>query len=219
MLPLPSRSRICCPAVSAGQLGQHGQGHIDVQGGVHLVLSLRPGQELPDARGKEGVQPVGVPLGLIQLRPAVCPPGVVDLGKALIVEFAGDLVRIVHLIGIGGHLGVLGLGDGVSRGSQRRTVRPKDHAARDRHGQHGGHGGGPPAPAPGLLLLRALHQVVPDISDRVVHLFAFFVFHTHTPSDSRKVFSARRSRSIRWAIWLAVQPCRCARSFTASPCQ
>ena len=144
------------PALAAGELGQHGQSHIDVQRGIGPVFRTGSAEEGGDAGAEVALQAVGI--GRVPVLGAlVRPPGVV----------LGFKVG-VHFIGIGGHFRVAGFGDGVGGGGGRPAGEENAHGngrGQDRRG-----GRGPPGPRGPALFVAAQQHVVVHLADAFIEI-------------------------------------------------
>ena len=164
------------PGVPVGDLRQHGQGHIHIQGGADPVALT--GKQRPCGRGEIGFQPVGEAL----LRPQgveVLPPAVIDRLKSLVVKFTVPF-DIFLLVGIGCHLGIFRSGQHLHAAPAQIYARPEENAQQDHRRQNCRHCRRPAGDFP---LFRLFHILVRQIRYCIEHVF---LFHgTSTPFASR----------------------------------
>ena len=100
----PQQAENLGPALAVGDLCQHPQGEVDVQRRIGPVFRFA-GEELPERGREEVLQAAGIALGLLQSRPGIVP--------GIAGRFVGvPVVFIVRVVGIGGHLGIVRLGQG-----------------------------------------------------------------------------------------------------------
>ena len=99
------------PALAVRHLRQHGEGHVEVDGGADLVLSAVAGEKLGNGGAEVAVQHVRIALRLIRLLSAVCLPCVINLIETVTVKVSvgpaePGLVRVRRHLGIlrGGQL-------------------------------------------------------------------------------------------------------------------
>ena len=101
-------------ALSGGDLSEHPQGQVQVQGGTDLIVLLLTLEEGGQMAGTELVQAILVILGLVLLLLLICLPGIVGGLEAIAVKVAVGF-DVVLLIGIRRQLGIGGLRQGILR--------------------------------------------------------------------------------------------------------
>ena len=104
----PQQVQNLLTALAIRNFRQHGKGHIDVDGRINLIRTIRAAQKLPDTAVKENLQTIGVALRLIPLSISVLSPRFIDLVESFVIKFTGLLVHELHLIGIVRHFRVCG---------------------------------------------------------------------------------------------------------------
>ena len=133
------------PAFAVRHLRQHGEGHVEIDGGADLVLSAAAGEKLGDDGAEVAVQHVRIALRLIRLLSAVCLPCVINLIETVTVKVSVGsaelgLVRVLRHLGIlrGGQLVLAGgFGLGLRAGGQgNQTDRGKEKSEDPFHEKH-----------------------------------------------------------------------------------
>ena len=89
------------------------------------------------------------------------------------VYFLGVGVQIVHRVGPGDQLGVVGGLQGIGAHLEDVPLGPEHRSHGHSHHQHSGHGGDPKGFAVGFPALAALQHLVVDVFHGLVQVFAF----------------------------------------------